>query len=156
MLFTSHIVGQINRSSEMTEEQQREKLPPPAFHDPSLAVIHCPLTNFGKVTCDTVWRWHKEVPPPAFQVRGVEFSAGCSLRCQLLCHWGWKIFICSRFGIKSLILAFLPVGDHHDDILPILASPWKLDHLVALALVGLLDVNLLNNMRSGFLDSTVG
>lgn len=36
------------------------------------------------------------------------------------------------------------VGDHHDDILPILASSCNLDHLVALALVGsLLNVHLL-------------
>ena len=39
----------------------------------------------------------------------------------------------------------LPVGDHHDDILPILASSCNLDHLVALALVGsLLNVHLLH------------
>ena len=37
-----------------------------------------------------------------------------------------------------------PVGNHHDDILTILASSWQLDHLVALALAGLLDVHLLN------------
>ena len=47
----------------------------------------------------------------------------------------------------------LPVGDHHDDILTILASSCNLDHLVALALVGsLLNVHLLqliNEMRSG-------
>ena len=38
----------------------------------------------------------------------------------------------------------LPIGDHHDDILTILAPPWKLDHLVALALFSLLDVHLLD------------
>ena len=140
MLFTSHIVGQINRSSEMTEEQQREKLPPPAFHDPSLAVIHCPLTNFGKVTCDTVWRWHKEVPPPAFQARGVEFSAVCWLRCPQLCHWKYSM----SQGIQYWCS---PVGNHHDDILTILASSWQLDHLVALALAGLLDVHLINKCQ---------
>ena len=72
----------------------------------------------GRATCDIVWHWHKEAPPPAFQARGVEFSAGCSLRCQLLCHWGWKIFSCSWFGIKSLILAFTCWGP----------SWWHSDH----------------------------
>ena len=74
--------------------------------------------KMGRITCDIVWHWHKEAPPPAFQAQGVEFSAGCSLRCQLLCHWGWKIFSCSWFGIKSLILAFTCWGP----------SWWHSDH----------------------------
>ena len=118
-------------NQQMTEEQQRKKV------NYLLQHFTTPLTNIGKVTCDTVWHWHKEVPPPAFQARGVEFSAVCWLRCPQLCHWKYSM----SQGIQYWCS---PVGNHHDDILTILASSWQLDHLVALALAGLLDVHLLN------------
>ena len=50
----------------------------------------------------------------------------------------------------------LPVGDHHDDILTILASSCNLDHLVALALVGsLLNVHLLHKWDQIWVFQTV-
>ena len=126
MLFTIHPVGQINR----WQKNNRGK-------NYLLQHFTTPLTNIGKVTCDTVWHWHKEVPPPAFQARGVEFSAVCWLRCPQLCHWKYSM----SQGIQYWCS---PVGNHHDDILTILASSWQLDHLIALALAGLLDVHLLD------------
>jgi len=77
---------------------------------------------------------------PSFQYPVILF--GIDIKRFLLQHFRpgeWNSLLYVGWGARSCAT----VGNHHDDILTILASSWQLDHLVALALAGLLDVHLL-------------